>query len=256
LIAPQQPADADGDSPQLLDYPAHTFELDESNRLCEAARTAKAKMNDLLLRDLMVAMNDWNARQSPQTDGRLLRVIVPVNLRTPDDAAMPAANVVAMVNIDRWFWMYRNPATLLRSIVWEMRFLRYFRFGLAFIRCVTLLERIPGGLGLITQSNRCYATSVFSNMGQVLAHARLPRVEGKLLAGGLLLEGVESAPPVRPFVATSLTCLFYGGRLTLVQNYDRHHFTPEAAAQLLAVTVRQIQQTANAADPVLTPAGP
>lgn len=244
LVSPELPVDEDQDSPQLLDYPAHTFGVEESNQLRDAARAARATMNDLLMRDLFVAMHDWNARLARDTDGSLLRVVVPMNLRLPSDASMPAANVVAMVNIDRWYRLYRNPATLLRSIVWEMRFLQYFRFALAFIRCITLLEKIPGGLNFLTRSNRCYATSVLSNMGRVLVNAKLPRVDGKLQAGALLLEGVESAPPVRPFVATSLTCLFYCGRLTLVQNYDRHHFTPEAASELLAATVRQIQATA------------
>lgn len=248
LVAPEQPADAEDDPTRLLDYPAHTFDVEESNRLRDVAKSSHATMNDLLMRDLIVAMHDWNEKQSPETEGRLLRVIVPMNLRVPGDEKMPAANVVAMVNIDRWYRMYRNPARLLRSIAWEMRFLQYFRFSIAFIRCITLLERIPNGLSYVTRANRCYATSVLSNMGRVLYHAKLPRCDGKLVTGGLLLEGVESAPPVRPFVATSLTCLFYGGRLTLVQNYDRHHFTPEAANELLAATVRQIQKTATAVE--------
>ncbi|MBX3414018.1 MAG: hypothetical protein KF708_15110 [Pirellulales bacterium] len=244
LVAPEEPTETPGDSPPLLDYPAHTFDVEESNQLRDVARAAHATMNDLLMRDLFVAMHDWNARLAPETEGALLRVMVPMNLRLPADSTMPAANIVAMVNIDRWYRMYRNPALLLRSIVWEMRFLQYFRFALAFIRCITFLERIPGGLNFLTRANRCYATSVLSNMGRVLFHAKLPWVDGKLRAGGLLLEGVASAPPVRPHVATSLTCLFYGGRLTLVQNYDRRHFTPEAASQLLAATVQQLQATA------------
>jgi hypothetical protein len=172
--------------------------------------------------------------------------MIPVNLRNPADESMPAANVVAMVNLDRWLRCYRNPSRLLRSISWETRFLKYFGFALAFIRCMTLVEKLPGGLEYMMRRDRCYATTSLSNMGRVLAQAPLPRHDDRLVAGGLLLVGVESAPPVRPFVATGLTCLYYCGRLTLVQNYDRHYFTPQAAAHLMSLTVRRIRKSAEA----------
>jgi len=244
LVSPERPDEAEADCPLLLDIPTHTFETEESNRLRDVARSSGATMNDLLLRDLLLAMNEWNANLDPHAGGRLMRIMIPMSLRRAGDEAMPAANVVAMVNLDRWLKWYRNPARLLSSIAWETRILQYFRFALAFIRCITLLERIPGGLEFMTRANRCYATSVLSNMGRVLAHAPLPRQDGKVLAGGMLLLGIESAPPVRSFIATGLTCLYYGGRLTLVQNYDRTVFTPQAAAQLLALTVRQILKSA------------
>lgn len=244
LLSPERPVEEEADSPPLLDVPAHTFAADESNRLRDAARAAGATMNDLLLRDLLLAMHEWNESLDPRIGGRLMRVMIPINLRSAGDEVMPAANVIGMVNLDRWLKWYRNPARLLTSIAWETRILQYFRFALAFIRCIALLERIPGGLEFMTRTNRCYATSVLSNLGRILGQAPLPRREGKLVAGGLLLESIESAPPVRSFVATGLTCLYYCGRLTLVQNYDRHYFTPQAAAQLMALTVRQILKSA------------
>jgi hypothetical protein len=247
LLSPERPIEEESDCPLLLDLPAHTFEADESNRLRDAARASGATMNDLLLRDLLLAMNEWNTSLDPSAGGRLMRVMIPMNLRSAGDEAMPAANVVGMVNLDRWLKWYRNPARLLSSIVWETRFLQYFRFALAFIRCITFLDKIPGGLEFITRANRCYGTSVLSNMGRVLARAPLPRRDGKLVAGEMLLIGIESAPPVRSFIATGLTCLYYCGRLTLVQNYDRHYFTPQVAAQLMALTVRQILKSAGVA---------
>jgi len=244
LVSPEQPDKSEVDSPQLLDYPTHTFEVEESNRLRDSARVAGATMNDLLLRDLILAMDEWNAGLDKSTAGRLIRVMIPMSLRVAGDEVMPAANVVAMVNLDRWLKIYRNPSRLLTSIAWETRILQYCRFALTFIRCITLFEWIPGGLAFLTRANRCYATCVFSNMGRVLAEAPLPRQDGKLVVGDLLLVEMGSAPPVRSFVATGLTCLYYCGQLTLVQNYDRHHFTPHAAAELMSLTVRQILKSA------------
>ncbi len=256
LLAPSSPDPQVADSPLLLDYPAHTFDLDESNGLRAAARAAGGTKNDVVLSGLSLAIQSWNARLDPRSRKGLTRVMIPINLRGPGDDAMPAANMVAMVNLDRTLRWYRGPGHLLWSIVWETWFLQYFRFALAFIRCITLLEKIPGGLEYMTGTKRCYATSVLSNLGRIMGGAPLPRRDGKMVAGGLLLEGIESAPPVRAFVATGLTCLYYCGRLTLVQNYDRYHFSATAAAELMELTVRQIRQSAGVSvPPVSKPRG-
>jgi hypothetical protein len=98
----------------------------------------------------------------------------------------------------------------------------------------------------MASGSRCYATSVLSNLGRVLIETPNPWQNGRLIAGDLVLEAIESAPPVRPHTHTSLTCLFYDGRLSVIQNYDRHHLTPAAAEALMQVTIDQLRETAAA----------
>lgn len=247
LLAAQSPGDDDeAAGPLLVDMPAHTFDAEQSDRLRQAARAVGATMNDLLLRDLLLASQEWNARIDPTRRGRLLRVMMPMNLRGRGDELLPACNVVAMVNVDRWLRWYPSAAGLLQTIRWETRLLRYFRFGLAFLRGVALVELIPGGLQQLTRPGRCYATTVLSNMGRAFAQCNLRRRGGKLLVGEMVLEGVESAPPVRSQTATGLTCLYYDGRLTVVQNYDPHHFAAADAARLLELFVAQLHTSAAA----------
>ena len=246
LETSERPAPGSDDGLTLLDYPAYKLDVDTSHRLRDVAKGAGATMNDLLLCELFRAMSRWNAQNDPRAGGGNLRIMMPVSLRVAADEQTPAANIVAMVNLDRNLTLYKNPRLLLTTIKLETRFLQYFRFGLAFIRCITFFGWIPGGIEFMSSGSRCYATSVLSNLGRVLVETPNPWRDGRLVAGDLVLEAIESAPPVRPHTHTSLTCLFYDGRLAVIQNYDRHHFTPAAAAALMQVTIDQLRETAAA----------
>jgi hypothetical protein len=79
---------------------------------------------------------------------------------------------------------------------------------------------------------------------------------GCIVAGLLLLELVASAPPVRNKSSTSLTALSYNGCLTMIVNYDRRHFTPQAARELTDMiaaenrrTIDDVQQRTQPAEP-------
>ncbi len=246
LKTSERPAPGSDDGLTLLDYPAFKFDAETSRRLRDVAKAAGATMNDLLLCELFRAMSRWNAMNDPRAGGGNLRIMMPVSLRVAADELTPAANIVAMVNLDRNLTMYKNPRLLLTTIRLETRFLQYFRFGLAFIRCITFFGWIPGGIEFMASGSRCYATSVLSNLGRVLVETPNPWQNGRLVAGDLVLEAIESAPPVRPHTHTSLTCLFYDGRLSVIQNYDRHHFTPAAAEALMQVTIDQLRESAAA----------
>jgi hypothetical protein len=250
--SPQVPALDDEQRRQVLNMPAHTFTAGETKKLLQIARTHGATLTDLLLREMFLAMHAWNAQWDPESSQELLRIMVPANLRGPGDELMPATNVVGMAMVDRRPGRWTNMDRLLKLIKLRMAFLKRFRLSMSFTRATALFGAIPGGMEFLTKADRCYATSVLSNMGRPLSTARLPKNEGKLVAGGLVLEGAESAPPVRPYTATAWTCLSYNGRLTIVMNYDREHLTAEAAQAHLACHVRQIEKTlAQASDAVV-----
>lgn len=242
IVAPE-PLPADVDPLPLLDYPAHTFDEVETRKLLAAAKAQRATVNDLLLRDLLLGMFDWNTRHDPRTRGRMLRAMIPINLRDPADEALPAANVVGMVFIDRRPSWHRNLRSLLWGIRWETQFLKSFRFAISFARNCSIFGIFPGGLEFLARAHRCYCTFVFSNMGRLFTEACLQRSGGQLQAGGLTLEAIESAPPVRPFSSAGLTSLSYDGRLVLVMNYDRYRLAPATAEALLATLVARIRQS-------------
>jgi hypothetical protein len=241
LAAVAEPAADEAHGLKLLDYPAHTFQPHESQALRQAARRWRCTLNDVLLRDLIVALDAWNAGHHRRR--RRVRIMIPANVRDDSHDALPACNVVGMAFIDRRPWWYRTERWLLTSIRLETAFIKRFRLSLSFLRAIRFFELLPAGVKLLTRARWCYATSVLSNMGWVFAEAPLRRREDMIQAGGLVLTGVESAPPVRPKTSTSFTCLSYAGRLCLIMNYDRRHFRACDAAALFESVVARMRQT-------------
>lgn len=249
LITPETPTETPAERLVLLDYPAYTFSAAETNQIRATARDAGVTLNDLMLRDLFVAMDAWNESHSTGKHRRLMRIMSPVSLRSPGDEDLPATNVVAMVFVDRHMGVYRNRKFLLQSINWEMWYLKTLRLGIAFVRCCKLIGMFPGGMEFLSRSDRCNATAVLSNMGQGLIETQLPRTDGKIIAGDLVLEAIESAPPIRAFTSIGLTFVTYAGRLAMIMNYDRLHFTPPVAQALLKQYISAIREAAGIAEP-------
>lgn len=243
-IYTESPTPGSDDGLTLLDLPAKTLTQEQIGRMKVVAKRDGASLNDLLLSDLCIAIKDWNTQHHSFSRWRPIRIMIPMSLRVDGDEEMPAANVVAMVFVDRNPYWLPNPRWLLKTIVWELNFIKALRLSLAFVRSVTIADHVPGGLRYLTRPTRCYATCVLSNMGRVFSNAPLDYEEGKLITGGMKLEAVESAPPIRPHTKIALSVVSYAGNMALILNYDRHAFTPQAAEEFFAVVMQQIEKVA------------
>jgi hypothetical protein len=220
--------------------PAHVFSQDQLVSLQNRARREGVTLNDLLTRDVCLALAKWNKRHGIAGFWKPIRVVVPVNLRSKAQEAMPAANFVGMVFVDRKPAWYVSSRWLLKTISWELSVIKRLRLALAFVRGTAVVGRIPGGLRFLTRAARCCATGVFSNVGRVLDQTPLPECDGKLRAGALTLDGVAFTTTVRPHTLMGLSCVTYAGRMRLVLNYDRHALSASAAEALLQTIVEQI----------------
>ena len=171
-----------------------------------------------------------------------LRFSVPINLRQPEDARLPAANVGSMVFLDRRAQQIADPANLLRGIHEEMDLIRRRQLGLTFIWSLHALRPVlPGGLAGRVGNGRCEATCVVSNLGRALADCPLPARGGKLVAGNLLLEGVEFFGPVREGTTAILALVFYAGELHICLRYDSRRITAAQADDLLTTYLQTVR---------------
>jgi len=228
----------------LTEMPSLEFDAGEFKRLRAAAKGAGVPLHDWLLCDVYRAVDGWNMRHSAGRTGRLVRMMVPFDLRTVDDGATPAANIVGMVKLDRWMRLRRSRARELRHLALEIRIIKKFRMAIANIRICQLLRAVPGALERqVTKRDRCYATAAFSYAAAFLARVRLPRREGKLTCGGLVIESIEAAPPIREGTHAAIAALTYAGRLQLMMNYDRDHLTADDARALLEAVAEQIRSS-------------
>lgn len=233
------------------EFPAssvHTFSVPETEQLRRATKQIGCTVNDLLLRDLFLALHDWMLQRDPQNKAGWLRIMIPVNLRSPADAVMPAANVVGMVFNDRKLRKLSSPGRLMSILRMEMRVCKRWRLGLSMVHVLGLARRFRGGLQRLLPADRCVATSVLSNLGDLADETVLPRRDGRIVAANMTLERVELLPPLRPMTQASFGAVSYAGRLTISLVYDSHHFSREGGRRLLGGFVRRIQSSLNEAE--------
>ena len=226
-------------------YPAlasHTLTLEETDRLRAAAKQHRVTVNDLLLCDLFMALQSVLAAADPENARRIVRIMVPMNLRVSGDEATPAANLVSMTYLDRRPTRFPDAGKLLRSIHREMRLLKAVRAGITLIRGIQVAERLPGGLRTILPYDRCLATAVLSNMGVAERVMRCAQTDGLYRAGDAILESISAAPPLRPLTRASFITISYAGRLTITLQYDSHVMNAMEGRSLLDRFVEQIRQ--------------
>ncbi len=215
--------------------------VEELRKLSAAVADAKVTINDWLLRDFFVAVDDFRTRQQATTQGEWIRVSVPINLRQGTDARMPAANLVSMVFLDRTPQQIADSAGLLHGIHKEMDSIRRRQSGLIFIVALWIVRLLPGGLAKWVNRDCCEATCVLSNLGRAMVDSPLPRSNEKIVAGNVLLDGIDFFAPVRNGTSVSVALIYYAGGLRLCMHYDSRHITEAQADDLMATYLRKIR---------------
>jgi len=218
-------------------------------RLSAAAADQQVTVNDWLLRDFFLAVDEFRRRHGTPDSRDWIRFSVPMNLRRARDAGLPAANVVSMVFLDRNAKQIADSTPLLRGIHAEMDLIRCRQLDLTFIWSLCALRALPGGLAGRVGNGRCEATCVVSNLGRALADSPLPRRGGKLVAGNLLLEGLDFFVPLREGTAASVALVFYSGELRICLHYDSRRITSVQADDLLATYLQTIRASIGAVVP-------
>ncbi len=228
-------------------YPAtlsHEFAAEETIELRRSAKALAVPLNDLLARDLFLALEDWRRQDAPAKGRDWLRLTVPMSLRSPADFDMPAANVVSMVFLDRRSAEMADGRRLLQGINAEMRQIKRLGLGLTFVMSLWAVRRLPGGLPRLTRKAGCSATGLLSNLGAVLADAPLPRQGGRIALGGAVLESIDAVGPLRRGTHTAFSVFTYAGRFCITLHYDPRAISPAGAGALLDAYARRVRQSA------------
>jgi len=224
---------------------ALTCELsgEETRALVAAAKSRRVTVNDLLLRDLFLAAGQWRSQRRIGGDRDWLRFSVPMNLRSPADARAPMANSVSSVFIDRRAVDCEDSDRLLAGIHAQMSLIKRLQLQYTFLLSLGVTRWLPGGIRKGTSGDRCRLTCWMSNMGSVFSQSPLPRVEGRLKAGNVVLETLDYVIPLRPLMHAGVLVHTYAGRLRVLLSIDPRAVTDEAGRQLLDLYMAQIRRT-------------
>lgn len=211
----------------------HHFTREESAALARIAHGSETSLNGLLVRDLFLALAQVRQRNGLPDDA-WLRLMLPINMRTPADRRLPAANKVSTVFLDRCLAEGIEPDKLLGEINGLMEDIKHHDLGLAWLLGIRLSQQMPRAWARARRSRRrCLYSALLTNIGPALAASPLPRADRRLLVGDLVLENVEFLPAARPLQCLGFAVSTYAGRMALGMRYHSGVFTPETAREVL-----------------------
>ena len=222
-----------------LAYPGtltRTLSASVQRALRQVARRQDVTVNELLVRELMLVIRDWNARHSTVKDSDQISILIPTNLRNLDHDHMPSANVMGYVAFQRPVSDLQHPDKLMVSIKEESQFYKRWRFGAAMLDGLKVLRWFPGALRLILNSKQCLSTAILSCIGDpsLAIAASFPVNEnGDPIFGNLTFCDLNTAPPIRPQTNAAFTTWHYSNKLRLGVRCDAATFSQEAAQELL-----------------------
>lgn len=225
-------------------YRRFALSQEETAAYRRKAKSHGVTMNDLLLRDHFLASADFKSRYSPESN-RWIRVAMPINMRLRDFPNLFAANIVSMVFLDRRVSHVSEKDDFLKGIHRETDWIKRTDQGLALLENLKGRRNLPGGIQMELRNNRCWATTVLSNLGILFAKTPLPRTDdGKLIVGDAVLEDFCGMPPLRAKTFTSWGVWSYAGHLKFAVHYDDRYLTPEQAEQTFSLFKNRILDSA------------
>lgn len=221
--------------------------------LQEVANREGVHLNDLCLLEMFLTLHDWNRQHGGLKQDEWLRIGMPVNMRTPDLAGLPACNMVSFMFLPRRPADCDDERELLVSIRDQTRRTLKERLGNWFLAIMRFARRVPGLLPLILKRRRSLATAILANVGEVEKHlgAAFPERDGKLAAGDVLLERIEGVAPVREATRMSVSLGIQSGELVVNMNCDPSCFSRHDAEQLLARFTDRLEQRAERGIPAV-----
>lgn len=211
-----------------------------------AAASSGGTTNDLLMRDLFLVLGRWNADHGQPPGRRRMRILMPQNLRGPDEGRMPAANVMSFAFVSRKSRGFDNPRELLHSIRAETTAIKRDMLSLYFIGHLVVAQA-AGILSWLLRRRFCFATAVLSNLSYPTRRfvARFPDSTAGLLAGNLVVEGIVISPPLRPLTHAAFGIMSSDRTITISLRWDPHTSSPSGAGHLLGQYVAQLTATAD-----------
>lgn len=194
-------------------------------------------VNDVLLRDVYLALGDWMEQVPRRNRNPWIRISAATNLRNPSSEQLGCHNDVSLVFLDRRSHELRDHLELLSGISAEMAQIKKHKMGCAMLRGLNWSRALPGGMAVVRKLRSAYATAVVSNLGHAFPpHSAL----GSMTSGKLKVATLGFLVPIRQGTPVSFGVLTHASELTIGMQYDDSVVTGESAEQLLTYVTRYL----------------
>ncbi len=233
------PSAAQSPAREFLAFETHLLSAEQTRQLKKGAAARSVSTNDLLLRDALVTIRQWNASAGGRRTGPC-RINMPVYVRGRSVPPMPASNGIgfSFVTVDP---DQKSDEAILDLVREQTQQIKQWKLALYFLGGLAAASNYPRLIRWVLKRDRPLATMVLSNLAQVLTTSPLPRREdGRLICGNVVLEHIAGVPPVRPLTRASMVVMEYGGQLAIALRCDTHAFRPQDTRALLDAFVTQV----------------
>ena len=141
-----------------------------------------------------------------------------------------------------------NRPRLLRRAKEDMQYVKKGRLGTIYLSILWIRRLLPGGIRAFSHRDTCRASATLTNLGHQFPHSPLRNPEGKLEAGGSVLERIASAAPYRPHAQATLFVAVYAGELEATLNYDPRVIRKDEAENLIDCFTNELQSMSQIVD--------
>lgn len=241
-IVPQSFPKLDMSPPK--DFPTITLEKLTAHELAairKEARETGTTTYEQIVGELFLAMREFCSRRHPFRPWHWLRVNIPMDLRTEEHKAIPAANIVSMVFLDRRGRGLREKRRLVRSIHGEMWRIKRFDVKYTFVQFARLLWLCTPLYELLSRSRTCYATAILTNLGQVLVDLPVTYDGQRVRMGDARIESVDLVAPYRPLSSVAFSLVHYASDVYINLHHDPRALSRAEAKELIDTFLRRLK---------------
>jgi hypothetical protein len=236
-----------------------TLQADEVHAIDRVAKADRVMVNDLLVAAMLAAIGEHaDACAAAAAPNAWVRLGIPMSLRTKSDSALPAANRVSMIFLDRRPGDRHDGGRLIRGVRDEMELIRSHALGHILPLTLEAGRLLPGGLRRTTDSPKSQCTAVLSNLGRCFHRSPLADEQGCIRIGHGRLADWWIVPPVRPGTTLAAATHETAGRRTITFQFDPDRISAAEAAAWPARMLAQLEMlsgTPTAATPQTEQAG-
>lgn len=223
------------------------LDRDITKNIALAARKLKVTSNDLLLRELMLAIGEWKQVNGFYDNNSWFKMMVPVTMRSRKDYHQTAINKFSMVMIERQHKAMLKPRRLLQRIQEDMNAIKRFELGYTFLFLLTLASYVPGGIRRLAHSDLFASSSVFSNLGKLFQRCPLPKQSGYLVVGPTQLIQVDALAVVSYPQCASFIASQYAGSLNINMVFNPYALDSTQSNDILDKFIERLKSTATQA---------
>ncbi|MEM8679128.1 MAG: WS/DGAT domain-containing protein, partial [Planctomycetota bacterium] len=240
LSLPATVADATtpSDSPSYVE--ARMPLTPEMRARLKRAHVLPTSINDILLRDVFLALKDSTSQLPPSANRQWLRIAVPTNHRDADVPIRGCRNDMGMAFLDLRVEKSQSKAESLRDISQEMTLIKRHRMGNSMLGALNYMRYAPGAMARVLAMQERSTTVVVSNLGKVLA---TPGRHGPLVTNDVIVKRLGFLVPIREGTPISFGAFTYADELTVCMQYDERVIDRVDADRLLARVVNYLRDS-------------